>query len=108
MSLRDELHAKKGSELAGKRIILCVTGSIAALRAPEIAHELIRHSATVVAVMSPDARKIIHPNALEWATGHGVITEITGRIENVELLGEHEGKSDLVLVAPATDNTISK
>ncbi len=45
-----------------------------------------RRGAEVTAVMSKAARKIIHPYALEFATGKRVVTEITGSIEHVNLL----------------------
>ena len=45
---------------------------------------------------------------MEGATGNPVVTELTGKIEHVMLAGEEVGKTDLVLVAPATANTISK
>jgi len=67
-----------------------------------------RHGAEVFAVMSPMAQKIIHPYLMEWATGNAVVTELTGKIEHVALVGEHPKKAGLVLVAPATANTISK
>jgi phosphopantothenoylcysteine decarboxylase/phosphopantothenate--cysteine ligase len=54
------------------------------------------------------AGKIVHPYLMEWATGNEVVTELTGKIEHVALVGEHSLKADLVLVAPATANTISK
>ncbi len=98
----------KGKELKGKRIVLCITGSVAAVQCPEIARTLMRHGAEVFAVMSPMAQKIIHSYLMEWATGNAVITELTGKIEHVALVGEHPKKADLVLVAPATANTISK
>ncbi|HYB68729.1 MAG TPA: bifunctional phosphopantothenoylcysteine decarboxylase/phosphopantothenate--cysteine ligase CoaBC [Candidatus Acidoferrales bacterium] len=98
----------QGSELRSKRIVLCVTGSVAAVQSPEIARALMRHGAEVFVVMSPMAKKIVHPYLLEWATGNEVITELTGKIEHVALVGEHSLKVDLVLVAPATANTISK
>jgi phosphopantothenoylcysteine decarboxylase/phosphopantothenate--cysteine ligase len=98
----------KGSELKGKRVALCITGSVAAIQGPEIARTLMRHGAEVFAVMSPMAQRIIHPYVMEWATGNPVVTELTGKIEHVALVGEHSEKVDLVLVAPATANTISK
>jgi phosphopantothenoylcysteine decarboxylase/phosphopantothenate--cysteine ligase len=98
----------EGTELRGKRIVLCVTGSVAAVESPEIARALMRRGADVFAVMSPMAQKIIHPYLMEWATGNTVTTELTGKIEHVALVGEHTLKADLVLVAPATANTISK
>ncbi|MEM2917660.1 MAG: bifunctional phosphopantothenoylcysteine decarboxylase/phosphopantothenate--cysteine ligase CoaBC [Candidatus Bathyarchaeia archaeon] len=103
-----DILGTKGNELQNKRIVLCITGSVAATQCPEIARELMRHGAEVYAVMSPMAQKIIHPNLMEWATGNPVVTELTGKIEHVMLAGEHKDKADLILVAPATANTISK
>lgn len=94
--------------MKGKRIVLCVTGSVAASESPEIARTLMRHGAEVFAAMSEMAQKIIHPYLMEWATGNEVILELTGKIEHVALAGAHSKKADLILVAPATANTISK
>jgi|Deesub1362B_J571_1020462.scaffolds.fasta_scaffold00007_322 phosphopantothenoylcysteine decarboxylase/phosphopantothenate--cysteine ligase len=102
------IHATKSKKLLGKKIVLAIPGSIAAVECVKLARELIRHGAEVHAVMSENAQKIIHPYAMEFATGNKVVTEITGFIEHVELCGEHENKADLVLVCPATANTISK
>ena len=103
-----DIVGTKGKKLKGKRIVLCITSSVAAVQCPEIARTLMRHGAEVFAVMSPMAQKIIHPYLMEWATGNAVTTELTGKIEHVALVGEHPKKADLVLVAPATANTISK
>ncbi|BAD84706.1 phosphopantothenoylcysteine synthetase/decarboxylase [Thermococcus kodakarensis KOD1] len=102
------IYATKSRKLVGKKIVLAIPGSIAAVECVKLARELIRHGAEVHAVMSENATKIIHPYAMEFATGNPVVTEITGFIEHVELAGEHENKADLVLVCPATANTISK
>ncbi|MFQ6056095.1 MAG: bifunctional phosphopantothenoylcysteine decarboxylase/phosphopantothenate--cysteine ligase CoaBC, partial [Methanosarcinales archaeon] len=90
-----------------KTIVLGVTGSIAAVRTIELARELIRHGAKVFAVMTSSAQKILHSNALQYATGNKVITEITGRVEHVEFCGI-DGIADLLLIAPCTANTIGK
>jgi len=102
------IHATKSRKLVGKKIVLAIPGSIAAVECVKLARELIRHGAEVHAVMSESATKIIHPYAMEFATGNPVVTEITGFIEHVELVGDHENKADLVLVCPATANTIGK
>jgi phosphopantothenoylcysteine decarboxylase/phosphopantothenate--cysteine ligase len=94
--------------LEGKRIALCVTGSVAAVECAALARKLMRHGAEVYPIMSAMAQKIIHPYLLEWATGNPVITELTGQIEHITLAGKHEGHVDLVLIAPATANTIGK
>jgi phosphopantothenoylcysteine decarboxylase/phosphopantothenate--cysteine ligase len=54
------------------------------------------------------SQKIIHPYLMEWATGNVVTTELTGKIEHIALAGDHPERADLILVAPATANTISK
>ena len=91
----------------GVNVALGVTGSIAAVRVVELAHELRREGATVRAVTTPSAESIIHPWAIEFATDAPPITEITGRVEHVDLCGR-EGWADVLLVAPATANTVGK
>jgi phosphopantothenoylcysteine decarboxylase/phosphopantothenate--cysteine ligase len=93
--------------LDGVNVALGVTGSIAAVKTVELAHELRRHGATVRGVMTGSARGIIHPWAVEFATENPVVTEITGSVEHVELCGR-EGWADVLLVAPATANTVGK
>src|ERR1041384_2209252 len=94
--------------LAGRRIVLGVCGSIAAVKTVELARELIRHGADVVPVMTDAATRILHPDALEFATGHKPVLRLTGAVEHVSLLGDVKGKADLLLVAPGTANTVSK
>ena len=84
-------------------IILCVTGSVAAGESVKLARELRRNDVEVKCFMSEAACDIIHPNSLEFATGSEVVTKLTGKIEHVKYAQE-----DLILVAPATANTISK
>ena len=93
--------------LSGINVALGVTGSIAAVRVVELAHELRRRGASVRGVMSESARGIVHPWALEFATDHPVVTELTGAVEHIELCGE-DGWADVLLIAPATANTIGK
>jgi phosphopantothenoylcysteine decarboxylase/phosphopantothenate--cysteine ligase len=99
-----DIVGTKGDELKDKRIVLCITGSVAAIESPKIARELMRHGAEVFTIMSNMAQKIIHPYLMEWATGNPVVVELTGKIEHVSLLN----KADLVLIAPATANTVNK
>jgi phosphopantothenoylcysteine decarboxylase / phosphopantothenate---cysteine ligase len=94
--------------LEGRRILVGVSGSIAAVEVPKIVRELIRHGADVRAVMSPEATRIVTAEALEFATGHPPIVQLTGNVEHVTFLGPGEGQADLYLIAPATANTISK
>lgn len=93
--------------LQGVNVALGVSGSIAAVKVVELAHELRRHGASVRAVMSPAATNIVHPWAVDFATDEPVVTEITGDVEHVELCGR-EGWADVLLLAPATANTAGK
>jgi phosphopantothenoylcysteine decarboxylase / phosphopantothenate---cysteine ligase len=84
-------------------IVLCVTGSVAAVETVKLARELKRKGFQVKCFMTDGACDIINPNALEFATGEKVITKLTGDIEHVKYADE-----ELILVAPATANVISK
>jgi phosphopantothenoylcysteine decarboxylase/phosphopantothenate--cysteine ligase len=99
-----DIQGTKGKELEGRKIVLGVTGSVAAIKSPELARELMRHGAEVRAVMSKKATELITPQLMHWATAHEVVVELTGALEHVELARW----GDLVLVAPATANTVSK
>jgi len=94
--------SSKTSKLAGKRIAVCLTGSVACIESPKLARELRRHGAEVTCYMTKAAVKYgVSPYVMEWATGRPVITKLTG-------ITEHLGDYDLVVVYPATLNTISK
>jgi phosphopantothenoylcysteine decarboxylase/phosphopantothenate--cysteine ligase len=101
------IKGTKSHSLLGKKIVLGVTGSIAAIKTVELTRELIRHGAEVYSVMSKAATEIIHPYTLHYATGHDVITKLMGNIEHVEFLGM-EGSADLFIIAPCTANTLNK
>ncbi|AEB69705.1 bifunctional phosphopantothenoylcysteine decarboxylase/phosphopantothenate--cysteine ligase CoaBC [Methanothrix soehngenii] len=102
-----DISASVSETLSGKTIVVGVTGSIAAVRVIDLIRDLIRRGAEVHCTMSHAAGQILHPYALEYASNHPVITEITGRVEHVLFCGVG-GKADLFLVAPATANTIGK
>ncbi|RPJ08859.1 MAG: bifunctional phosphopantothenoylcysteine decarboxylase/phosphopantothenate--cysteine ligase CoaBC [Spirochaetaceae bacterium] len=103
-----DIRGSTSSLLAGKRIVHCIAGSVAAIRAPEIARLLLRHGADVIPVMSGAATRIIHPDIMHWATGNRAVTELTGALEHVALAGNVAHKADLMLLAPATANTLGK
>lgn len=103
-----DLAGTVSSSLAGRKIVLAVTGSIAAVETIKLARELIRRGAEVQAVMSAAATTIIHPWALQYATGRAAITEITGDVEHVALCGKRKEAFHMLLIAPCTANTIGK
>ncbi|HLC79435.1 MAG TPA: bifunctional phosphopantothenoylcysteine decarboxylase/phosphopantothenate--cysteine ligase CoaBC [archaeon] len=88
-------------------IVLGVSGSIAAVRSFDLCRELRRRGFDVQVVMSNSARNIITEQSLEFASGRKVINSISGKIEHVKFFGK-KGMAALLLIAPATANTISK
>ena len=102
------IRCAKSKKLQGKRIVLGITGSIAAVECVELARELIRHGAEVHAVLSPEAQKIITPCSMVFATGNEVVTDLDGWVQHVDQFGNVQDRADLLLIAPCTANTISK
>lgn len=101
-----DISGSDGSELADKRIVLCVSGSVAAYKAIELARLMMRRGAEVRCVASPAAGRLLRPAYLRWATGYPVVTKLTGDMEHVELADY--GKSDMIVVYPATANTLGR
>lgn len=95
-----------GVELSGKRIVLCVAGSVAAYKAIELARLLMRHGADVNCVATSAVTKLVQPEYFKWATGNQVITKLTGELEHIRLADYNQ--SDLIIVYPATANTLGK
>ena len=95
-----------GTELSGKKIVLCVAGSVAAYKSIELARLLMRHGGNVKCVMSNASTKLIKPDYMKWATGNNVITKLTGNMEHIDLVDYK--RSDLVIVYPSTANTLGK
>ena len=73
------IRCAKDHDLEGKRIVLGITGSIAAVESFELIRELIRHGAEVHAVMSDEATKFITPQTISFATGNETITGLDWR-----------------------------
>ena len=103
-----DITGTRGSELARKKIALLVSSSVASFKAPEIARELMRHGADVQVVTSPSTEKMVGSDLLEWATGNPVVRELTGQLEHIAIAGNSSTHVDLVLISPATANTIGK
>ncbi|MCE2497856.1 MAG: bifunctional phosphopantothenoylcysteine decarboxylase/phosphopantothenate--cysteine ligase CoaBC [Nitrosopumilaceae archaeon] len=102
-----DIVSSDGRELRGKRIVLCIAGSVAAYKAIELARLLMRHGcSSVTCVATKAATRLIRPAYLKWATGNDVITDLTGDMEHIRLADY--GRSDIVVVYPATANTIGR
>ena len=97
------------AELANKRILLGITGGIAAYKAAELVRELQRSSADVQVVMTPSACKFITPLTLQALSGKPVYTEMwDDRVSNGMPHIELSRDRDLVVIAPATADFIAK
>ncbi|MGA7370517.1 MAG: bifunctional phosphopantothenoylcysteine decarboxylase/phosphopantothenate--cysteine ligase CoaBC [Nitrososphaeraceae archaeon] len=102
-----DIYCTEGEELVGTRIVLCITGSVAAYKAIDVARLLIKHGAEVFAVMNHGKSKIFLSNEMmNWATGNDVVTELTGNLEHISL-GD-QNATDMVIVYPCTANTLGK
>ena len=93
-------------ELSGKKIILCISGSVAAYKAIELARLFMRHGGDVTCVASKAATDLIQPSYFKWATGNQVITKLTGDLEHIKVADYKQ--SDLIVVYPCTANTLGK
>ncbi|MGI0024407.1 MAG: bifunctional phosphopantothenoylcysteine decarboxylase/phosphopantothenate--cysteine ligase CoaBC, partial [Nitrososphaera sp.] len=102
-----DITGTEGVELGDRKIVLCITGSVAAYRAIDLARLLMRHGADVHAVMTEStASLLLTPDMMKWATGNEVVTKLTGNLEHI-MLADY-GMSDLIVVYPCTANTIGK
>ena len=95
--------------LNGKKIILGITGGIAAYKAIELARLFIKSGASVWPVMTKASANFITPLTLQTITGNPVALDMfdlteESRISHIELAE----KADIVVVAPATANIIGK
>ncbi|MBQ7405838.1 MAG: bifunctional phosphopantothenoylcysteine decarboxylase/phosphopantothenate--cysteine ligase CoaBC [Candidatus Methanomethylophilaceae archaeon] len=102
-----EIYCEKSKRLRGKTIVMGITGSIAATECFATIRELIRHGADVYPVLTEAAAKLVAPDALEFASGHAPVMELTGKTEHVSMVG-NSLSADLFLIYPATANTVSK
>ena len=91
-----------------RKILLCVTGSIAAYKAVELVRLFIKNGDAVQVVMTDAATKFVTPLTFQTLSRNPVYIDqfgpvISWRPEHIALSG-----CDLALVAPATANTIAK
>ncbi len=93
--------------LQGKRIVLCVTGSIAAYKAVSLLRTLVENGAEVSVVMTPSATQFVAPLTFEVLSGRPVLQQLFADDQPMPHLQATED-ADLVLVAPATANSLAK
>ena len=95
--------------LKGKTVLLGVCGGIAAYKTASLTSMLVKAGADVHVIMTEHAKNFINPITFETLTGHKCISDTFDR--NFEFNVEHVAlaqKADVILIAPATANTIAK
>lgn len=97
------------SELQGKRIVLGVTGGVAAYKACELARLLVKAGAQVDVVMTEAGARFVAPATFQALTGHPVFTSLwDDRFANGMAHIDLTRGADAVLVAPATADFMAK
>jgi phosphopantothenoylcysteine decarboxylase / phosphopantothenate---cysteine ligase len=95
--------------LADKKIVLGVTGGIAAYKAAELVRELVRAKAQVHVIMTQSAQAFVTPLTFQTLSGNPVTSELFNLVEESEIghisLAD---RADLLVIAPATANMIGK
>ncbi len=98
----EDIDVEPRSEaLFGRRILLGISGGIAAVETVRLGRELRRHGAELHVIMTEAATRIISPLAVEWATRTAVTVNWTA---DMPQLGSFDG----VLLAPATRNLLAR
>ena len=100
MTLRDTDVEPTGTSLVGRKVVVGVTGGIAAVETVRLARALRREGAMLTVIMTPSAQRIITPLAVRWASQAEVITDWDGDLTALN-------EADAVLVAPATRDVMA-
>ncbi len=97
--------------LAQKKIILGVTGGIAAYKACDLASRLVKEGATVTAILTRGARRFVTPFTFEALTGQPCLTRNFKRLVPNESAYPHidlATAADFIVIAPATANSMAR
>ena len=95
--------------LLNKKIILGISGGIAAYKAAELVRLLIQEGATIQVVMSDAAQKFVTPTTMQALTGNPVfISQWDNRIANNMAHIELSRSADAILIAPTTADLMAK
>ncbi|MGB2990275.1 MAG: bifunctional phosphopantothenoylcysteine decarboxylase/phosphopantothenate--cysteine ligase CoaBC, partial [Candidatus Zixiibacteriota bacterium] len=95
--------------LSDKKIIMGITGGIAAYKACEIVRRLKKLGAQVIVVMTENAQKFVTPLTLETLSENEVVTEMFPEKRMVGVRHVNLAQwADLILIAPATANVVGK
>jgi phosphopantothenoylcysteine decarboxylase/phosphopantothenate--cysteine ligase len=94
--------------LDGRRIVVGVSGGIAAYKSAYLVRRLLERGADVRCVMTPAATDFLGAATLAGLTGHHVTTSLVGQPGSVSPHTELAAWADLIVVAPATTATIAR
>jgi len=95
--------------LKGKKVVLGVTGGIAAYKAAELTRECVKREASVRVIMTKNATKFITPLTLQTLSGHPIFTDMYVPMKEFELAHiSLAAYADVIVIAPATANVIGK
>lgn len=97
------------AEYAGKEVLVCVCGGIAAYKVADVVSKLVQRGAGVTVAMTSAAQKFVTPLTFQALSGRPVLTDLwdsehPGDVQHISLTGA----ANLLLVAPATANIIGK
>ena len=98
------------SFLIGKKVLVGISGGIAAYKSPEIVRQLIKSGSEVKVVMTPAAKDFVTPLSLSTVSKNPVLSSFISEDSDNPLWNNHidlANWADLFLIAPATSNTIS-
>lgn len=103
------MNANDSADLAGYETIVAVTGGIAAYKVCEVVSRLVQRGAGVTVAMTRSGRRFVTPLTFQALSGRPVLTDLwktrgPAEIPHIDLTTH----ADLLLVAPATANTIGK
>ena len=99
----------KNDKLEGLKVLLCVSGGIAAYKAIELASKLTAANAKVQTIMTQSAQQLVGAKSFEAVTRARVYTDLW--MSNESYSSNHTSLTqwaDIIVVAPATANTIGK
>ena len=99
----------KNDKLEGLKVLLCVSGGIAAYKAVELASKLTAANAKVQTIMTQSAQQLVGAKSFEAVTHSPVYTDLwaSSEIHNSNHISLSQW-ADIIVVAPATANTIGK
>ncbi len=99
----------KDNPLSGYEVLLCVTGGIAAYKSADLASKLVQSGAGVTVAMTDSAQRFVAPLTFQALSARRVYTSLWESAKDYS--SQHISLAelaDLMIVAPATANTIAK